>query len=227
MTLYIEIRAAEGGADSRGLVREMVEIYAKAAVRQGFSGEIVDDRPAQVTLKFDDPKAEKLFKNESGGHRFQHESPTDKNHRIHTSTITVAILGALAEVPKVREEDLTETLYRKAAGNGGQNNNKTATAVRLTHVPTGIKVECCSERSQKSNRETARELLRIRVYEATQGAADAERAATRKVLVGAGMRGCKIRTYREQDNRVTDHRTGKKTTLEKIRRGELELLSCE
>jgi peptide chain release factor 1 len=224
MTLYIEIRAAEGGADARGLVREMVGIYAKAAARSGFSGEIVDDRPAQVTLEFSDPKAEKLFKNESGGHRWQHTSPTDKNGRTHTSTITVALLGAPAEAPKVREENLEEVLYRKASGNGGQNNNKTATAVRLTHVPTGIKVECCSERSQKSNRETARALMRVRVYEATQGEADAKRAESRKQQVGTGQRGDKIRTYREQDNRVTDHRTGKKTTFEKIRRGELELL---
>jgi peptide chain release factor 1 len=224
MTLYIEVRAAEGGDDAKGLVREMVAIYAKAAARQGFSGEIVDDRPSQVTLEFEDPKAEKLFKNESGGHRFQHISPTDKNNRIHTSTITVAVLGAPTEAPKVREEDLQETLYRKAAGNGGQNNNKTATAVRLTHVPTGVRVECCTERSQKSNRETARALMRVRVYEATQGVANAERAENRKQQVGSGQRGDKIRTYREQDNRVTDHRTGKKTTLEKIRRGELELL---
>jgi peptide chain release factor 1 len=134
------------------------------------------------------------------------------------------VLGAPITAPKVHEEDLQETLYRKAAGNGGQNNNKTATAVRLKHRPTGIMVECCTERSQKSNRETARALMRIRVYEATQGAVNAERAESRKQQVGSGQRGDKIRTYREQDNRVTDHRTGKKTTLEIIRRGELELL---
>lgn len=223
-TVYVEIRAAEGGDDAKLLVREMVEIYAMFAKKNGLEGDIIDDRPAQMVLEFSGANASVLFSHESGGHRFQRIPPTEKRGRVHTSTITVAVLAPPKALPQINPNDIEEQLYRKAAGNGGQNNNKLATACRLHHIPTGIRVECCSERSQKTNRQRAMSLLLAKIEDLVQGEADRKRAADRKQQVGCGARGDKIRTYREQDDRVTDHRNNKKTSLMKVRRGGLEAL---
>lgn len=223
-TVYIEIRAAEGGDDAKLLVREMAAIYATAAKQRDLAGEIIDDRPGQMVLEFSGTGVTALFSHEAGGHRWQRIPPTEKRGRVHTSTVTVAVMSPPADLPDISPNDIDETLYRKAAGNGGQNNNKTATACRLVHKPTDIRVECCTERSQKQNREIAMRLLKARIHDQFQGAADSARAADRKSQVGSGMRGDKIRTYREQDDRVTDHRNNKKTSLIKVRRGGLEAL---
>jgi peptide chain release factor 1 len=223
-TIYVEIRAAEGGNDSKLLVHDMTSIYAKYSARFGLNVEIVDQRPGQTILEIIGENAAYLFRYEYGGQRFQRCPPTERKGRIHTSTITVATLKLPKDIPQFREEDLEETLYRKAAGNGGQNNNKTSTAVRLLHKPSGIRVECCTERSQKQNRETARRLLSAKVLGNAKSAQDSEIAADRRNQVGRGERSDKVRTFREQDDQVKDHRTGKKTTLTKIRQGFLELL---
>jgi peptide chain release factor 1 len=223
-TIYVEIRAAEGGNDSKLLVHEMTAIYAKYSARFCLSVEIVDQRPGQTVLEITGENATKLFQKEPGGHRWQHVPSTEKHGRVHTSTITCAVLSLPNSIPQFREEDLEETLYRKAAGNGGQNNNKTATAVRLTHKPSGIRVECCTERSQKQNRETARRLLLAKVLGNAKIAQDLEIAEKRKAQLGTGQRGDKVRSYREQDDIVKDHRTNKKTTLTKVRQGFIDLL---
>jgi peptide chain release factor 1 len=223
-TIYVEIRAAEGGNDSKLLVHEMTAIYAKYSARFALSVEIVDQRPGQTVLEIIGENATKLFQNEPGGHRWQHVPSTEKRGRVQTSTITCAVLSLPNSIPQFREEDLEETLYRKAAGNGGQNNNKTSTAVRLLHKPSGIRVECCTERSQKQNRETARRLLSAKVLGNAKMAQDSEIAEKRRVQLGSGQRGCKVRTYREQDDIVKDHRTNKKTTLTKVRQGFIDLL---
>jgi peptide chain release factor 1 len=223
-TVYVEIRAAEGGDDAKLLVREMVAIYATLAKQKGLEGDIIDDRPAQMTLEFSGTGVTALFSHEAGGHRWQRIPPTEKRGRVQTSTVTVAVLSPPVTIPDINEADIEEQLYKKSAGAGGQNNNKVATACRLHHIPTGIRVECCSERSQKTNRQRARELLFAKIEALHQGEVDGARAADRKSQVGSGMRGDKIRTYREQDDRVTDHRNNKKTSLMKVRRGGLEVL---
>lgn len=223
-TIYVEIRAAEGGDDSKLLVHDMMEIYASFAKQNGLIGEIIDDRPGQVVLEFSGANALSLFSNESGGHRWQRIPPTEKKGRVHTSTVTVAIMLPPKDLPDINPNDIEEQLYRKAAGNGGQNNNKLATACRLHHIPTGIRVECCSERSQKTNRQRAMALLLSKIESLAKSTANKERATDRKDQVGSGMRGDKIRTYREQDDRVVDHRNGKKTSLARVRKGGLGAL---
>jgi peptide chain release factor 1 len=223
-TIYVEVRAAEGGEDAKLLVRELIAIYARYARRHDLDIEIADDRPSQVTLEVTGTDAARWFRNESGGHRFQRVPPTEKRGRVQTSTVTTAVLAPAPDLPPLRSEDVEEVLFRKAAGHGGQNVNKTATAVRALHRPTGIRVECCSERSQKQNRETAQRMLAARVAAAVQGAQDAGRAEDRRRQVGSGMRGDKVRTYRERDDRVTDHRTGKRCTMGQAREGKLDLL---
>ena len=223
-TIYVEIRAAEGGNDSKLLVHEMTAIYAKYSARFALCVEIVDQRPGQTVLEITGENAAYLFRYEYGGQRWQRCPPTEKRGRIHTSTVTIATLKLDNSLPQFREEDLEETLYRKAAGNGGQNNNKTSTAVRLLHKPSGIRVECCTERSQKQNRETARRLLSAKVLTLAKDSQNSAIAADRKAQVGVGARGDKVRSYREQDDIVKDHRTNKKTTLTKVRQGFIDLL---
>jgi peptide chain release factor 1 len=222
--IYVEVRAAEGGEDAKLLVRDLIAIYVRYATRNHLTVEIVEDRPGQMTLEIGGDRAAERFSHEAGGHRFQRIPPTEKRGRVHTSTVTTAVLAPEAGLPALLEADVEEVLFRKAAGHGGQNVNKTATAVRLLHRPSGIRVECCSERSQKQNREAARRLLAARVATAAQAAQAAGRAAERLRQVGSGMRGDKVRTYRERDDRVTDHRTGRRCTMAQAREGKLDLL---
>lgn len=152
--------------------------------------------------------AKKLFEHEAGGHRWQRQSPSDKKGRVHTSTVTVAIL----EEPKandlyIDERDIDWQTCR-SSGAGGQHVNKTESAVQMTHIPTGIRVRVETERSQHMNRDLALRVLRSRVFAARQEATRAARALDRKQQVGTGSRGDdKVRTIRVQDGQVTDHRT--------------------
>lgn len=145
-----------------------------------------------------------LFAGETGGHRWQRVPPTEKRGRVQTSTITVAVLEAPRDVTaQIRPEDVdVETM--RGSGAGGQHRNKTDSAVRARHRPTGIEVRCESERSQHRNRELAMAVLAARVLEAQRGAADGARADDRRRQVGSGQRGDKRRTIRTQDDQVND-----------------------
>jgi peptide chain release factor 1 len=148
------------------------------------------------------------LKYESGTHRVQRVPATEAQGRIHTSAVTVAVLPEAEDVDiPIREEDLKVDTYR-SSGAGGQHVNKTDSAVRITHVPTGVVVACQAERSQHKNRATALKMLRSRLYEAEEEKRQRERAADRKAQVGTGDRSGRIRTYNYPQNRVTDHRIG-------------------
>jgi peptide chain release factor 1 len=182
--------------------------------------DLVDSRPGITILQVAGKNAAKLFANEFGGHRWQRIPPNEKKGRVHTSTVTVAVL----RVPNDKEiviadKDLRWTFCR-AGGSGGQHVNKTESAVQLLHIPTGLMVRCESERSQTQNKVTALGLMRARLAEAADAKSAAQTAASRKEQVGVGARGDKRRTIRTQDGIVTDHLLGKKWDLKSYMRGE-------
>lgn len=184
--------------------------------------ELVDVRPGALTFRATGKGAKAAFAHEPGGHRHQRVPPTDKRGRVHTSTVTVAVLPVPSDVDvRLDERDLDWSMCR-GSGAGGQHRNVTDSAVQLTHKPSGLMVRCENERSQLQNKVTALAILRARLYEAQLSADAHARNATRKAQAGSGMRGDKTRTYRWQDNVVTDHESDKKTTLDRVRRGFLE-----
>ena len=150
-----------------------------------------------------------MFEGETGGHRFQRVPPNEKRGRVHSSTITVAVLPEVTESEVViHERDLDWDTCR-ASGSGGQHLQKTDSAVHMLHVPTGIRVRCQSERSQHANRVIALQILRARILEKRDSEAGAARAQMRRQQIGSGMRGDKRRTIRVQDDSVQDHETGR------------------
>ena len=222
MAIIVEIRSAEGGADSRQLVREQTAIYMKASARHGVILDVIESRPGAAVLRASGKGAVKLFEHEAGGHRHQRVPPNEKRGRVHTSTVTVAVLPVPSESEvQINERDL-EWKTCRSNGPGGQSVNTTDSAVQVTHLPTGLQVRCESEKSQLQNKEAARALLRARLQQTATDRADQERNGARKSQLGSGQRGDKTRTYRHQDDIVTDHSTGKKAALQRVLRGFLE-----
>lgn len=171
-------------------------------------------------MRIEGKGARDVFKDEAGGHRWQHVPKTEKRGRVQTSTITVAVLDEPTETQvKLNPDDLEFSACR-GSGAGGQHRNVTASAVQLRHIPTGLMVRVESERSQALNRETATALLRARLWEAKHNAATAARAADRKAQVGVGARGDKRRTIAVQRDSVVDHVTGRSWTFKKYERGD-------
>ncbi len=170
---------------------------------------MIDERPGHVELRIRGAGARSLFEAEAGGHRWQRVPPTEKRGRVHSSTITVAVLDPPAEHELVIPDRDLEWDTCKASGSGGQHLQKTESAVHVVHRPTGIAVRCQSERSQHANRIIAMTVLRARLAERLANEAGAERAALRRAQIGSGMRGDKRRTIRVQDDLVTDHLTGR------------------
>ena len=161
-----------------------------------------------------------MFADEAGGHRWQRVPPSEKRGRVHTSTVTVAILPEPTEAQvKLDPRDL-DIVTCRGSGPGGQHRNKTESAVQVTHRPTGVQVRCESERSQDQNKKTALAMLRARLWQAEQERAERERASDRRAQVGSGMRGDKRRTIRCQDGQVNDHVTGRTWRLRDYLRGE-------
>ena len=166
------------------------------------------------------PEAARIFANETGGHRWQRVPPTEKRGRVQSSTVTVAVLSEPTELQVRLDPRDLEFQTCRSSGSGGQKVNKTESAVQLKHLPTGLMVKVQNERSQHQNRATALALLRTRLWDAHQAQESASRAQDRKQQVGSGQRGDKVRTYRTQDDQVTDHRTGVKSRLSRWYNGD-------
>lgn len=171
-------------------------------------------------LVFEASGDDELFKNETGGHRWQRVPPTEKRGRVQTSTITVAVVKKITELQLYIDPNDLEWKTCRGSGPGGQHRNKTESAVQLTHLPTKVSVRCESERSQHRNRESALDILRAKLYDAQTQKINNAAASERKQQVGSGMRGDKRRTIRVQDGQVNDHITGKKWALKQYLRGD-------
>jgi peptide chain release factor 1 len=203
-TVYVEIRGATGGDEAKLWGQDLLRMYSRFATKRNWKQAQIDD----LTLKIVGPEVFDLLKNESGVHRVQRVPSTEKRGRIHTSTATVVVLPEVKETDvNINPQDL-EWQFTTAGGHGGQNVNKVATAVRLTHKPSGIVVQAREERFQEQNRIIALALLRTKLWE-KQEEEKLKTIAGYRSAIGKGMRSEKIRTYNYPQDRITDHRLGK------------------
>jgi peptide chain release factor 1 len=211
--IYLEVRAGTGGDEAAIFAGDLFRMYARYAETHGFTVETLSESPGEhggyreIISRIAGPGAFARFKFESGVHRVQRVPATEAQGRIHTSACTVAIL---AEPDEVEATDLNPAELRidtfRASGAGGQHVNKTDSAIRITHLPTGLVVECQDERSQHKNRSRAMALMKAKLLAAEQQKRDSEIAQNRKLQVGTGDRSERIRTYNFPQGRVTDHR---------------------
>jgi len=220
--IIVEIRGAVGGDEANIFAGDLFRMYTRYAETQGWKIKMLDENPseaggfAQVSFKISGDNVYSKLKFESGAHRVQRVPKTEAGGRIHTSTATVLVMPEAEEIDvQINPNDLQVDTYH-SQGAGGQNVNKTESAVRITHIPTGIVVACQTEKSQIQNREIAMQMLRTKMYMAALAEQQEKIGSERKLKVGTGERSEKIRTYNYPQNRVTDHRIG--FTIQKLDR---------
>ncbi|MBB4592644.1 peptide chain release factor 1 [Xanthomonas cannabis] len=231
--LFLEVRAGTGGDEAAIFAGDLFRMYARYAERQGWKVEIESDSPGEhggykeVVARVVGRGAYSRLKFESGTHRVQRVPATESQGRIHTSAATVAIIPEADDVEEIaiNPADLKVDTFR-SSGAGGQHVNKTESAIRITHVPTGVVVECQTERSQHANRDKAMKRLKAQLLDTERSKAAAAEAQTRKLQVGSGDRSQRIRTYSFPQGRITDHRVEGLTLydLPNIIEGDLDAL---
>ncbi|MFH0763512.1 MAG: peptide chain release factor 1 [Candidatus Omnitrophota bacterium] len=227
--IILEIRAGTGGLEASLFAADLLRMYSKYAAKNGWKLELIDSSATEkggykeVICAISGKGVYGRLKFESGTHRVQRVPDTEASGRIHTSAATVAVLPEAEDVEiDIKTEDLRIDVFR-AGGKGGQGVNRTDSAVRLTHLPTGIVVTCQDERSQLKNKAKAMRVLRARLFDMKKTAQDSRIAASRRAQVGSGDRSEKIRTYNFPDRRITDHRIGFTVhNLEEVLEGELD-----
>jgi peptide chain release factor 1 len=229
--VILEIRGAEGGQEANLWAADLMRMYMKYAEIKGWKVEVLNTSETdlggikEVIFEMHGRNAYSRLKWEGGGHRVQRVPETEAQGRIHTSAATVSVLPKAEEVDVlIRDEDVRVDVYR-AGGHGGQGVNTTDSAVRLTHLPTGLVVTCQDERSQLKNKARALAVLRSRLFEMELRKQQEEVGSARRIQVGSGERGSKIRTYNFRENRVTDHRIGLTLyNLDRILEGQIDPL---
>lgn len=226
--IIMEIRGAAGGDEASLFAADLLRMYEKYAEREHWNVELIDEVTTevggykQVAIMITGQNVYSKLKFENGAHRVQRVPSTESQGRVHTSTATVAVMPEYDEVNiEIDPKDIRTDVYR-SSGAGGQHINKTSSAVRMTHLPTGIVVAMQDQRSQQQNREKAMQILRSRVYDYYESENQSEYDANRKSAVGTGDRSERIRTYNYPQNRVTDHRIGLSLNkLDRIMNGDL------
>lgn len=225
----MEIRAGAGGDESSLFAQELYRMYLRYAEKMGWKTKVLTSHRTElrgireIILEISGENSLKKMMNESGVHRVQRIPDTEKSGRIHTSTVSVAVLPKATPLDiAIKPEEIRVDTFR-ASGPGGQNVNKTSSAVRITHIPSGIVVSSQEGRLQQENRELAMTILRSRLLERKQGEEIKARGDLRKQQIGSGERSEKMRTYNFPQDRVTDHRIGKSwSNIKRIMDGEID-----